>query len=298
MHLPRYPVYIPTKGRADACLTARALTRDGVPFHLVVEPPEVDAYAEEWDRELILELPFHDLGLGAVPARNWIKEHATSCGFDRHWQLDDNINGVRRRVLGGRRVRAPFGVALACVEDFTDRYANVALSGLNYTFFLKPRQNDPPFYQNCRIYSCSLVNNAIPYRWRGHYNDDTDMCLQVLSGGWTTILVNAFMVDKVRTMQMAGGMTAKYSGDGRLKMARSLERLWPGVVEVHRAFQRPQHIVKDYWRRFDTPLILREGVERPVGTDEYGMRLVQVRAIANPDLAALVAPRLLEDAGV
>lgn len=290
--MPRYPVYIPSKGRADRCLTARFLVQDGVPFKIVVEHTEYDEYAAIHGEDKLLALPFADLGLGAVPARNWIKDHAIEHGHERHWQLDDNMNGVRRRIWNGKRVPCSSGVAFAVVEDFTDRYQNIALTGLNYHFFLKAGGDLPPIYKNCRIYSCTLVNNAIPYRWRGHYNDDTDMCLQVLSGGWCTVLVNAFMVVKINTMAMKGGMTPKYLGDGRLKMARSLERVWPGVVDIHRRFQRPQHRVKNHWRYFDTPLILKEGIERPTEPNEYGLHLTQLRPTKNAEFAAFVADQL------
>ena len=41
--LPKYPVYVISKGRADNCLTPKFLIQDEVPFFLVVEPQEVDA---------------------------------------------------------------------------------------------------------------------------------------------------------------------------------------------------------------------------------------------------------------
>ena len=145
----------------------------------------------------------------------------------------------------------------------------------------------PPFYLNSRVYSCTLVLNRLPHRWRGRYNEDTDLCLQVLADGWCTVLVNAFLTQKARTMTIKGGNTAAlYQGDGRLKMARSLERLWPGVVKTSRRFQRPQHVVYDAWRRFDTPLRLKPGVDLaqlpPV--DDYGLRLAQVAEIKSESL--------------
>jgi hypothetical protein len=127
------------------------------------------------------------------------------------------------------------------------------------------------------VYSCALFLNAIPHRWRGRYNEDTDICLQVLGDGWCTVLFNAFLCEKLQTMAMKGGNTsALYQGDGRLKMARSLERKWPGVVELGRRWQRPQHVVKDQWRRFDTPLKRKADAVIPQEPNEYGMRLVQV----------------------
>ena len=199
MLLPRYPIYIPSKGRADRCLTARFLIKDEVPFRLVVEPQEQGAYAAKFGSERVLVLPFRDQG-SVIPARNWIKEHATKEGHARHWQLDDNMMRTRR-LWRGKRIPCSAGVALAASEDFVDRYENVAVAGLNYTMFAYPKP--PPFYLNSRVYSCALVLNGIPHKWRGCYNEDTDLCLQVLADGWCTILINAFLVDKIATM-MAG----------------------------------------------------------------------------------------------
>ena len=64
--------------------------------------------------------------------------------------------------------------------------------------------------------------------------------------------------------------------DGRLEMARSLQRQHPDVAKVVWKFNRWQHQV-DY-RPFKTnKLIRRLDVVVPEGVDNYGMRLVQLR---------------------
>jgi hypothetical protein len=282
---PRYPVYVLSKGRANNyALTIPYLERDKVPFYLVVEPQEEEAYRKILPPSgELLVLPFSNLGQGAVPARNWIRDHAESLAVARHWQLDDNMRGWRR-MWKGKRIPCHGGWALRVVEDFSDRYENVALSGPNYQMFVSPTTVKSPAYLNTHVYSCTLVNHAMPYRWRGPYNDDTDICLQALAGGWCTLLVNVVMVSKLRTETMTGGMRAGgeggrslYDDDGRLKMARALERRWPHVVRVDRRFGRPQHVIN--WKKFDTPLRLRSDVnladlER---VDEYGIDLRQSR---------------------
>jgi len=287
--LPRYPVYVPSKGRFEVCQTAKFLLKDGTPFRLVVEQQEAEAYTSRFGSEQVLTLP--DSNQGLIFARNWIKAHATAEGHERHWQLDDNIQVITRRCKEGRRFHCQSGVALRCVEDFCDRYENVAVAGLNYEMFMKASQRVPPFYLNCRVYSCTLILNSIPHRWRTRYNDDTDLCLQVLADGWCTVLCNAFLAKKTQTMKVKGGNTAAlYQGDGRLKMARSLERLWPGVVKTDRRFKRPQHVVKDAWRRFDTPLRLKPGIDLAAlpKVNEYGMTLKQVKPIKSEALRRLV----------
>lgn len=281
---PLYPIYVPSKGRSDVCLTARMLDADHVPYQLVVEDQEADLYAREFGAERLLILPFRDQG-SVIPARNWIKDHAAALGYERHWQLDDNIAWLERWYQG-RRIRCDAGVALAVCEDFTDRFENVAISGLNYHKFAISPHGAPPFVRNVHVYSCSLILNALPNRWRGTYNEDTDYCLQVLTDGWCTLLVNAFLAEKITTMRMHGGNTdALYQGDGRLKMARELEHRWPGIVTVRHRFHRAQHVIN--WRRFVTPLKLRR--DAPTESRDYGLDLVQVSEIKSASLKAWVA---------
>lgn len=180
--MKRYPVYVISKGRADCCLTARFLAKDGVPFSLVVEPQQRDQYVARFGGERVRVLPFSNLGLGSIPARNWVWEDAKAAGHERHWILDDNIYKIERRYQG-RRIRCDSDSALAAVEDFTDRYENIAIAGLNYHMFAPGDKAIKPFATNVHVYSCLLIRNDLPYRWRGRYNEDTDLCLQVLAGG-------------------------------------------------------------------------------------------------------------------
>ena len=171
------------------------------------------------------------------------------------------------------------GVAFAAIEDFTDRYENIGIAGMNYYMFAPNNRKYPPFWLNCHVYSCMLIRNDTSHRWRGRYNEDTDLCLQFLASGWCTVSFNAFLCHKMSTMTMSGGNTSElYARDGRLKMARSLERLWPGVVETKRRFGRPQHVIKNQWRAFDTPLKLKPGIDlAKLKPNEYGMTLMQVK---------------------
>ena len=275
MTKPRYPVYVISKGRFENCLTAKFLIEDGVDFFLVVKPQEKNEYASRYGAERVLVLPFANLGLGSIPARNFCWEHSKKNGHFRHWILDDNIAKMRR-LTKGKRLACNSKYAFVATEDFTDRYENIAIAGLNYTFFAISKM--PPFYLNCHVYSTLLIRNDLDYRWRGRYNEDTDLCLQVLSGGWCTVLMNAFLIDKMATMQMKGGNTdVLYKGDGRLVMAKSLERMWPGVVKTERRFNRPQHVIKNAWKGFDTELIRRKDIDWDnLKTNNYGMKLKQV----------------------
>jgi hypothetical protein len=287
--LPRYPIYVPSKHRSTACTTVQQLQRDGVPCTLVVEPQEAALYAAAFPTVPLLQLDRNNGGL--LYARNWIKAHATATGAARHWQLDDNMRRFYRRYHG-RRIPCKGGIALRVCEDFVDRYTNVAVAGLAYKMFVPDLVSIPPYWLNVHVYSCSLILNALPYGWRLRYNDDTDLCLHVLTDGWCTVLVNAFMADKLPTMTVAGGNTTDlYQGDGRLRMARSLERAWPGLVQTKRRYHRPQHVIKDQWRCFDQPLQLKPGLrlENLPAVDDYGLTLRQHGTVPSPELRAFLA---------
>jgi len=258
---PRYPIYVPSRDRYQhaRALTARVLSKHDVPFRLVIEEPEHEQYAKLVGEETLLVLPFANLGQGSIPARNWIREHAEAEGHARHWQLDDNIR-VFRRMDEGMRIPCDPGTALRVCEDFTECYANVGISGLNYQMFVVTATK-VPFYWNCHVYSCTLINHAMDARWRGRYNEDTDICLQALSTGWCTLLLNTFMADKMPSGVIPGGNYSTIydspdkdsqidpaTEDGRLKMARELERRWPKFVRVDRRYGRAQHVID--WRLF------------------------------------------------
>jgi hypothetical protein len=272
--MPHYPVYVVSKGRYQNCLTVQFLIRDGTPFELVVEREQAEQYAKYGVEHLRL-LPRSDQGL--IYARNWCFDDALERGAARFWILDDNIYHIKRRQAG-RRIPCNSDLAFRCIEDFVDRYENVGLAGLNYEMFAPNGHEIPPFFVNTHVYSCTLVNTSLPYRWRSYLNDDTDLCLQVLSGGWCTVVTNAFIQTKVRTMKLKGGNTPIYQGDGRLKMARSLERLWPGVVTVNRRFKRPQHVIANQWQRFTTPLRLKPDLPPP-DPEDYRMEVRQIKPV-------------------
>jgi hypothetical protein len=269
---PRYPVYVISKSRWDTRLTVKALEEISVPYHVVIEPQEFDQYRSVIKEENILVLPFSNLGQGSIPARNWVWEHALSQDVQRHWILDDNIAGFVR-VNHNARTPAKTGALFRAAEDFVDRYENIALSGFNYRFFADVRCQIPPFYMNTRIYSCILIQNDIPYRWRGRYNEDTDLSLRALKDGWCTILFNAFLCNKAATMTMKGGNSDElYQDDGRLEMAESLVKQHPDVVTVTKRWGRYQHLV-NYEPFKKNELKIRHGVQITDEIDDYGMEL-------------------------
>lgn len=279
---PDYPVYIISKGRWESRLTSKTLEKLGVPYHIVIEPQEYDNYSAVIDPAKILVLPFSNLGQGGIPARNWVWEHSISIGAERHWIMDDNIKHFQRKN-NSDRIYVTDGTIFKVMEDFVNRYENIALAGPDYFFMGEQsliRGAKKPFLANTRIYSCILIKNDLPYRWRGRYNEDTDLSLRALKDGWCTIQFRAFLQGKAATMTMKGGNTESLykldNEDGRLLMAKHLQEQHPDVTKIKRRWGRWQHVV-DYRPFKNNRLIKKEGVEVPAGVNNYGMVLVDKR---------------------
>ena len=274
---PKYPVYIISKGRWELRLTSKALEKMQVPYHIVIEPQEFEKYAAVIDPKKILVLPFSNLGQGSIPARNWVWEHAITTGAKRHWILDDNIRSFER-MYKNRVYRVTTGTIFKVAEDFIDRYLNVPLAGFRYEMFSSARAKLPAFLLNTRIYSCILIDNSCKHRWRGRYNEDTDLSLRVLKDGDCTILFQAFICEKMSTTKkMKGGNQESLyiqndKMDGHLLMAQSLKKQHPKLVQIKWKFGRWHH--KVVYRPFKkNKLIKRPGLIVSKGINEHGMKL-------------------------
>lgn len=276
----QYPIYVISKGRWKRRQTSKTLERMNVPYRIVIEPQEYEEYSKVIDPSKILVLPFYNLGQGSIPARNWVWEHSISEGHERHWILDDNIEWIYR-YNNNQKVRCTSATPFAIIEEFVNRYENLRIAGMNYAKFCPDTENRPPVRFNTRVYSCLLIDNSIPFRWRGRYNEDTDLCIRVMKEKGVTALFNAFLIDKRTTMNQTGGNTDElYQDDGRLKMAQSLVEQHPDIASVTWKFNRWQHQV-DY-RPFELNRLFRKtGLFIPEGINNYGMRLIDTKESGN-----------------
>lgn len=276
----KYPIFIPTKGRWDNPITINMFNRHAVDFNIVVEPQEYDKYSSIVSKDKIIVTPHKNEGLTVT--RNFIWDYAESLGVEKFWTFDDNIGRVYR-WNNNRRIQVIDGTYLKVIEDFSDRYQNLNLIGMNYRSFCKSRDKIPAFYINTRIYSNMLIttntflSDGKKLRNRLFYNDDTDLCLQVLKDGLPIIEVNAFLIDKATTMTVKGGMTDYYNSEecqGRYKFAEELYNAHPDVTTITKKFNRWHHHV-NYAPFKRNRLIKKIGVVVPDRVNNYGMILQQ-----------------------
>lgn len=270
---PEYPVYVISKGRWESRLTVKALEKRNIPYYIVIEPQELSEYSSVIKRDNILTLPFSNLGQGSIPARNWVWEDAIKRGTKRHWILDDNIRDFYVLNRNIQR-RTTSGTSFYICEQFVDRFLNVGIAGMQYKSFAPRKNKQYPFILNTRIYSCILLDNNVPFRWRGRYNEDTDLSLRILKSGLCSILFRMFLADKVNTLKMKGGNTDElYKKDGRYQMAMSLWRQHPDVTRVGKRYNRWQHIV-DYRKFKGNKLVMKPGLKLKNQSNNFGMKYI------------------------
>lgn len=282
---PKWPLFIPSKGRAHLRYTSRALDFMRVPYRIVVEPQEADMYIKEVgkDKVIVMDLSYKDkyetcddYGLtrstGPGPARNFAWDVAIAEGYAWHWVCDDNIYNFLR-LNNNLKIKVADGTIFRCMEDFVERYDNVGMAGPNYRSFAPQNSQIPPFVTNTRIYSCNLIRNDLPYRWRGRYNEDTILSLDMLKGKWCTVQFNAFLQDKMRTQSIGGGNTQEfYSNEGTIRKSVMMKDVHPDVTTLVWRFGREHHYVN--YNPFKSMQLHRKpGLQVEDTVNDYGMRL-------------------------
>ncbi len=283
----RFPIYIISKGRYKRRPTANALERMGVDYFIIVEEHEYDEYKAVVKGEvLVLPQKFideydrfwddDDPRYGPGAARNFCWEHSIENGHTHHWVMDDNIESIER-YNDNMKVRCVTPTPFYVMEDFMLRYDNLAICGPNYSHFCPANDGRRPLYFNTRIYSTLLIRNDIPYRWRGRYNEDTDLSLRVLKDGWCTVQFNTFLQGKRATQTVKGGNSSEfYDEDGTYNKSKMLEDMHPDVAKVIKQYNRWHHHVsyKSFAKnilKFKKDYVIKKGF------NNFGLKLIKVK---------------------
>jgi FkbM family methyltransferase len=149
------------------------------------------------------------------------------------------------------------------------------MAGPNYYMFVARKGKYPPFSVNTRIYSCNLIRNDVPFRWRGRYNEDTILSLDMLKADWCTIQFYAFLQYKTTTQILKGGNTKEfYDKEGTMPKSQMLVDVHPDVSRIKWKYKRWHHYVN--YEVFDHKLVRKPNLEVTKGPDEYGMVLESV----------------------
>lgn len=246
-----YPVYIVSKGRAFNPLTAKNFEAAGIDYLIAIEPQEKEEYEKVLASKRLLVLPFSNLGLGSFPARNFCWEHSKNRGYKYHWIFDDNILFFMKWVDGIRQKCLDINSALLYVEQFVKKQT-IDIGGFEEPNF-SVRIPKKPFKINCHVYSALLIRNDLPFRWRLKYNEDIDLCLQVLHNGGKTSSCVYYLANKVSTAdKMKGGNQDELYklNDPKKKLlkAKMIQKQWPQYAKTVIRFNRIHHLID--WKVF------------------------------------------------
>ena len=279
----QYPIYIPTYKRFETSYTARTLEDLKIDknYMMVIrnDKSEIDNYntcIKNFDLKhaklLIIPDDFYkeqeELGNDySVIPRNYIYKHAIESGFSHHWCLDDNIKGFFRKNKGNVLPFIDTMFPLYFVEEYIKKYANVFQAGIQYRHLSFPMMYRPPIILNNRVYSCILIKHIDGFRWRGKYNEDTDLSIRLLKSGYATMTFQNVLCGKQTTSSVKGGNTDDIykTEDGYLKKANAIVEWHPDVTKFAIRYGHPHHFV-DY-RAFEC---------NDLGATNYKMKLPQI----------------------
>jgi len=259
MTIPRFPIYIPSYDRwqKDRHPTMDSLDEMGVDYRVVVRPEEYSKYVKVFGKEKILRTPLkflksyktldelgNSMSIGPGAQRNFAWEHSKKSGHKWHWVMDDNIQGFYR-YHNNRQIKLISGAFFRIIENFILRYKNIGMAGPNYKLFIPRKAKCAPLIFNTRIYSCNLIRNDIPFEWRGRYNEDTILSIDMLKAGWATVQFNTLLQDKTPTQLIKGGNTKALYQKGTYAKSKMLKDVYPDITQLKIKFHRWHHHV-DY----------------------------------------------------
>lgn len=241
----KYPIYIISLGRySDLSFpkgTCMTLEKMKVKYRLCVMTREVENYnntLKRYNCQYCMEI-IHisdNKGLGGTPQRNKCWEHARAMypTLDRHWILDDNIDGYFyfNRL---RQTRIDSGVVFRNLEEIVENIQEpVALISHNYFSEVRSTELRDPFTINGKNFSSILINHRLldkhGIKWRLKYNEDIDLGLQVLEKGLYTMGYNIFISGKTPTKDNKEGgnkdIYDQYKAEGFRKKLDCLKEAW------------------------------------------------------------------------
>lgn len=243
-HIPTYPIYVVSKDRYQdkRHLTVSWLEKVHLPYTLCVLESEESQYRKmmetnEYTYGRIITYD-GDGTEGSTPQRNTCWEDAKEKGFEKHWMLDDNINGYYRFH---KLCQMPLddGVVFKALEDLADNIKEpIGLIGHEYKSTIPDCEMRQPLVFNTKVYSSILINHALldeyNIKWRLKYNEDVDLTLCCLTNKIRTISSTQILSGKQSTGSMKGGNQDIYENHtegGFSKKVNCLVDAHPSLVE-------------------------------------------------------------------
>lgn len=209
------PLYVLSLGRYKYNDTYKSLKSMGCKnIKVFVEPFEYKLYLKVIPANELVKLPkdYHLLKEGGKHVRNFIHIYSKLYNRDKekYWLLDDNIDGFYF-FQDNIKYECLTGFCFYYVEKFMNKWKNSYLGGMGYSSDIcEIEKSKPCIVKNSKVYSCFLINNDITNviegeLWKGKYNEDIILCIELLKKGYPTFTTNMFLCNKLSTGNRKGG---------------------------------------------------------------------------------------------
>lgn len=235
----QYPIFVISYNRAKNHTTAKWLAEYGVKHYMVVHKEQMAEYKKnmtpkmaiyttflEFDEEYKYKyetcdnVPHQIRNAGSGAERNFAWDYAKKLGHKAHWLLDDNMRFMH--IVG----KSPTGTYIRkkCnTEDFVEKWhkAEHFFNKYENLLMLELTQNDfciniakTTYALNTRCFSCNLIWNDTPLRWRGRYNEDVILSTDIMVSGYCIASYRGGVLKvKQSTREAVGGNHATKKGD-------------------------------------------------------------------------------------
>lgn len=252
----KYPIFIPSKGRAtyELAKVCPVLDQSKLHYTIFVEPQDELTYRGIFGLASIVVLKENDKGIGY--ARQSMLDYAREKKIPVYWQLDDNIYGFYK-VEGGKTAKCGAREALETAETYFDYHnaqAEVGLLGLDYQQYAWAKKDALSLNNRTWCSTLTRSDTGIDYAQDLDTREDVDFCLQHLLNGWRTILVHRYAMGKPpMAMNKFGGLSQQYKQGKGMTALRDLVEKYkdiPGLVGTKPMSQSRGLNVKINWRHF------------------------------------------------
>lgn len=235
----KYPIFIISYNRPKNHITARKLAEYEIYHYIVLHKEQIPEYLKNFTNEMkkfttILEfddvyklkyetcdnIPHSIKNAGSGAERNFAWDYSKNVlNSNSHWLLDDNmyfsyISGIKNNIYARNCCdKIKFNELFNKAEDFFDKYENLLMIELAQRDFIVNKLKYS-YVLNTRCFSCNLIYNDMPIRWRGRYNEDVILSFDIMQAGYCIASYKGGVLkNKISTRRARGGNHSVEKGD-------------------------------------------------------------------------------------
>tara|TARA_R110002096_G_scaffold378104_2_gene571965 strand:- start:773 stop:1576 length:804 start_codon:yes stop_codon:yes gene_type:complete len=261
----KYPICIISKDRADSCTTHLLFEPYGIDYFYMVEPNDYELYVAQFGKSKVVNIGENDKGVYYV--RNFCIQWSIEKGYDKHWQIDDDLTSLHFRPMNNltgiresEKIKNPLKMILY-METMSDRFSNYGGSCLSHDGFAFAKNKDIDL--NKMVYCFQLIRNSISAKYKPNTSEDIDFSITLLKEGYITLVFNKYTFRTPSSGSRKGGCNSsvdyKKTGtlDGRkkrnLKLCETYPQWFTEYTKKGQSELKPSRI----WRSFKQKPILK-----------------------------------------